>query len=340
MTALLALAIGLVGAPHPGTARDTGHGAERVLSVLVRPVGKAPRSPRWSLPDVEAEMKRLFRPAGIDLGLAVGRPLVVEPALWDLDRNGRLDLWRGSLRVSPEESALRQVLRDSGMVFPQVALFQDSLRLGWPVQGPVRTGDTLLQLASSTLLPWRDRSGRTVRYSLEGPLHAGDTILRLASSTLLPWRDRSGRVSRYSLEGPRGERRDPFTIADYPAEGFRIRASGPRGGWRHDHPSGDLVLRPGVGVPAFGSTDGRDPTSASIVFLEAGAMGDALRCARVLAHELGHAMGLSDTSAPDNLMSAVMHMDVETPTLTREQAAAMVRRLDSLRNGKPGSPIP
>ena len=46
MTALLALAIGLVGAPHPGTARDTGHGAERVLSVLVRPVGKAPRSPR------------------------------------------------------------------------------------------------------------------------------------------------------------------------------------------------------------------------------------------------------------------------------------------------------
>ena len=307
MTALLALAIGLAGAPHPGTARDTGHGAERVLSVLVRPVGKAPRSPRWSLPDVEAEMKRLFRPAGIDLGLAVGRPLVVEPALWDLDRNGRLDLWRGSLRVSPEESALRQVLRDSGMVFPQVALFQDSLRLGWPVQGPVRTGDTLLQLASSTLLPWRDRSGRTVRYS---------------------------------LEGPRGERRDPFTIADYPAEGFRIRASGPRGGWRHDHPSGDLVLRPGVGVPAFGSTDGQDPTSASLVFLEAGAMGDALRCARVLAHELGHAMGLSDTSAPDNLMSAVMHMDVETPTLTREQAAAMVRRLDSLRNGKPGSPNP
>ena len=307
MTALLALAIGLVGAPHPGTARATGHGAERVLSVLVRPVGKAPRSPRWSLPDVEAEMKRLFRPAGIDLGLAVGRPLVVEPALWDLDRNGRLDLWRGSLRVSPEESALRQVLRDSGMVFPQVALFQDSLRLGWPVQGPVRTGDTLLQLASSTLLPWRDRSGRTVRYS---------------------------------LEGPRGERRDPFTIADYPSAGFRIRASGPRGGWRHDHPSGDLVLRPGVGVPAFGSTDGQDPTSASLVFLEAGAMGDALRCARVLAHELGHAMGLSDTSAPDNLMSAVMHMDVETPTLTREQAAAMVRRLDSLRNGKPGSPIP
>ena len=262
MTALLALAIGLAGAPHPGTARDTGPGADRVLSVLVRPVGKAPRSPRWSLPDVEAEMKRLFRPAGIDLGLAVGRPLVVEPALWDLDRNGRLDLWRGSLRVSPEESALRQVLRDSGMVFPQVALFQDSLRLGWPVQGPVRTGDTLLQLASSTLLPWRDRSGRTVRYS---------------------------------LEGPRGERRDPFTIADYPAEGFRIRASGPRGGWRHDHPSGDLVLRPGVGVPAFGSTDGQDTTSASLVFLEAGAMGDALRCARVLAHELGHAMGLSDT---------------------------------------------
>jgi hypothetical protein len=252
-------------------------------------------------------MKRLFRPAGIDLGLAVGRPLVVQPALWDLDRNGRLDLWRGSLRASPEESALRQVLRDSGMVFPQVALFQDSLRLGWPVQGPVRTGDTLLQLASSAVLPWRDRSGRTIRYS---------------------------------LEGPRGERRDPFAIADYPAAGFRIRASGPRGGWRHDHPSGDLVLRPGVGVPAFGSTDGQDPSSASLVFLEAGAMGDALRCARVLAHELGHAMGLPDTSAPDNLMSAVMHMDVETPTLTREQAAAMVRRLDSLRNGKPGSPIP
>ena len=295
MTALLALAICLAGATHPPTAGDSLHGPEKVLSLLVRPVGKIPRSPRWSLPDVESELQRLFRPAGIEPRLVAGRPLAIRSSSWDLDGNGRLDLWRGARQASPEESALREVLRDSGMVFPQFALFQDSLRLGWPV---------------------------------EGPLHAGDTILRLASSTLLPWRDRSGRVSRYSLEGPRGERRDPFTIADYPAEGFRIRASGPRGGWRHDHPSGDLVLRPGVGVPAFGSTDGRDPTSASIVFLEAGAMGDALRCARVLAHELGHAMGLSDTSAPDNLMSAVMHMDVETPTLTPEQIRAIARRLD------------
>ena len=294
MSALLALAMGLVGASHPATAKEAPPVGGRVLSVLVRPVGRAPRSPRWSLPEVESEMKRLFRPAGIELRLAVGRPLVVEPALWDLDRNGRLDLWRGSPRASTEETALRQLLRDSGMVFPQVALFQDSLRLGWPVKGPERAGDTLLQLASSTLLPWRDRSGRTVRYS---------------------------------LEGPRGERRDPFTISDYPADGFRIRASGPHGGWRHDHPSGDLVLRPGVGVPAFGSTDGQDPTSASIVFLEAGAMGDALRCARVLAHELGHAMGLADTSAPDNLMSAVMHMDVETPSLSPEQIRAISRRL-------------
>jgi len=307
MTVFLALAIGLFGAVHPATAKDAPPGLGRALSVLVRPVGRAPRSPRWSLPDVEAEMKRLFRPAGIDFHLAVGRPLVLEPALWDLDRNGRLDLWRGSLQASPEETVLRELLRDSGMVFPQVALFQDSLRLGWPVKGPVRTGDTLLQLASSTLLPWRDRSGRTVRYA---------------------------------LEGPRGERRDPFTIADYPAEGFRIRASGPRGGWRHDHPSGDLVLRPGVGVPAFGSTDGQDPTSASLVFLEAGAMGDALRCARVLAHELGHAMGLADTSAPDNLMSAVMHMDVETPTFAPDQIRAIARRLDPPPNGKPGSPDP
>ncbi|HXP90610.1 MAG TPA: hypothetical protein VN931_06760 [Fibrobacteria bacterium] len=300
MIALLGLGVALVGAPSPPTAAKS-------FTVLVRPVGKTPRSPRWSLPDVQAELQRLFRPAGIEPRLAAGRPLAIHPSLWDLDGNGRLDLWRGAREASPEESALRKVLRDSGMIFPQVALFQDSLRLGWPVRGPVRTGDTLLQLASSTMLPWRDRSGRTVRYS---------------------------------LEGPRGERRDPFAIADYPAAGFRIRASGPRGGWRHDHPSVDLVVRPDVGVPAFGSTDGQDPSSASLVFLEAGAMGDALRCARVLAHELGHAMGLSDTSAPDNLMSAVMHMDVETPTLTPGQAAAIIRRLSSLTNGEPVSPVP
>jgi hypothetical protein len=39
-------------------------------------------------------------------------------------------------------------------------------------------------------------------------------------------------------------------------------------------------------------------------------------------------MGLPDTSAPDNLMSAVMHMDVETPTLTPGQILAIARRLD------------
>jgi hypothetical protein len=252
-------------------------------------------------------MKRLFRPAGIELRLVAGRPLVVDRARWDLDDNGRLDLWRGTRRTSPQESALRKVLRDSGMVFPQIALFQDSVRLGWPVEGPV---------------------------------HAGDTLLRLESFSMLPWRDRSGRVVRYSLDGPRGQRRDPFTVEGYASGGFRIRASGPRGGWRRDHPATDLVVRPNAGFPPFGSTDGQDPTSASVVFLEAGAMGDALRCARVIAHELGHAMGLSDTSAPDNLMSAVMHMDVETPTLAPGQAAAMVRRLDSLRNGKPSSPVP
>jgi hypothetical protein len=182
------------------------------------------------------------------------------------------------------------------MVFPLIALFQDSVRLGWPVVGPV---------------------------------HAGDTLLRLESFSMLPWRDRSGRVVRYSLDGPRGQRRDPFTVEGYASGGFRIRASGPRGGWRRDHPGTDLVVRPNAGFPAFGSTDGQDPSSASIVFLEAGAMGDALRCARVLAHELGHAMGLSDTSAPDNLMSAVMRMDVECPNLSPEQIRTMSRRLDA-----------
>ena len=66
-------------------------------------------------------------------------------------------------------------------------------------------------------------------------------------------------------------------------------------------------------------------------------MGDALRCARVLAHELGHALGLSDVPSQDNLMSAVLHMDVETPVVTAEQAALMFRRLDSLHNTRTGS---
>lgn len=278
----------------------------RELVAVVRAVGADPRGPAWSLPEVQAEAARLLRPAGIDLRLRVDAPLELDRGAWDLDGNRRLDLWmdEGPLQASPEETALRHRLRDLGMVFPQIALFQDSVRLGWPIRSPVRAGDTLLRLASSSPLPWRDRSGRTVRYA---------------------------------LEGPRGERGEAFSISDYLPAGLRVQADGVRGGWKRDHPASDLVVRPHGGVPPFGSTDRQDPSAPSIVFLEPGAMGDALRCARVVVHELCHALGLSDVAAQDNLMSAVLHMDVETPSLTPEQAAIMVRRLDSLRDGRRGS---
>jgi hypothetical protein len=283
--------------------------ARHELVVVVRTVGANPRGPAWSLSDVQAEAARLLRPAGIDLRLRVDAPLALDCATWDLDGNRKLDLWmdEGPLQESPEEIALRKAIRARGMEFPQVALFQDSTRLGWPVGAGSRENDTLLRLASSSPLPWRDRSGRTVRYA---------------------------------LEGPRGERRETFSVSDYLPDGLRIQAGGIHGGWKHDHPASDLVVRPYDGVPPFGSTDRQDLLAPSIVFLEPGAMGDAIRSARVLVHELCHALGLSDVPAQDNLMSAVLHMDVETPVLTPEQAATMARRLESMRNGKPSIPVP
>ena len=281
------------------------HPVRQELVVVVRAVGADPRGPAWSLAEVQTEAARLLKPAGIDLRVRMDAPLALDCAEWDRDGNRKLDLWmdEGPLQASPEEFALRRAIRGKGMVFPQVALFQDSVRLGWPIRSAVRAGDTLLQLASSNPLPWRDRSGRTVRYA---------------------------------LEGARGERKESFSVSDYLRGGLRVQAGGVRGGWKVDHPTTDLVVRPDAGVPPFGSTDRQDPTAPSIVFLEPGAMGDAFRCARVLVHELCHSLGLSDVPTQDNLMSALLHMDVETPILMPEQAATMRRRLEAVK--EPGRP--
>ena len=272
----------------------------RDLEVRTRTAGSSPGPVGWDQVLVESEIVRLLKPTGLRIRLREEAPVRIVPSAWDLDGNSKLDLWRDESpdQASPEEAALHAALRQKGLGFPSLILFQDPLRLGWPLQAPVRTGDSLLRLNSSRALPWRDASGRT---------------------------------ERYALEGAKGDRSDPFTVVDYPAGSIRIRAQGHRGGWKHDHPASDVVVRLGTGVPAFGSTDRKDSTPSPLIFLEPGATGDPIRCARVLAHELGHTLGLVDVAAPANLMSALMHMEVETPDLLPSQVLELRSRLDSSR---------
>lgn len=272
----------------------------RDLEVRTRTAGTVPGPVGWDQALVESELRRLLQPAGLRIRLKEDAPVRILPAAWDLDGNSKLDLWMDESpdQASPEEAALHAALRQSRLVFPTLILFQDPLRLGWPLRAAVRMGDSLLKLGSSRALAWRDASGRT---------------------------------ERYAVEGPRGDQSDPFTVLGYPADAIRVRAHGPRGGWKHDHPASDVVVRLGTGVPAFGSTDRSDSTPSPLIFLEPGATGDPIRCARVLAHELGHALGLSDVAAPGNLMSALMRMEVETPELQPFQVLQLGSRLDSAR---------
>jgi hypothetical protein len=263
----------------------------------VRGAGAVAKSVAWDQDQVEKESARLLRPSGIVLKLRRGDPVRL-PRRWDLDGNGRLDLWRNDDvgRASPEENALLRALMERGVVFPQMVLFQDPVRIGW---------------------------------ALEERLKAEDTVLRLRSSAILPWRDKAGKVVQYALEGADGERSETFSVGSYPSGGIRIQGIGVRGGLRHDHPASDLVVRLDGSHPAFGFT-ASDPASPSLLFVEPHGLGDPYWCARVLVRELGHALGLSDTSTPDNLMSAILHPELETPTLSVDQVLGLSRRLDSL----------
>jgi hypothetical protein len=254
----------------------------------------------WDDTAVAAEVGRLLGPSGVRaVRIRRGAPLAIAPSTWDLDGNGKLDLWRDESpdQESAEEHALRTALRDAGVRFPQVILFADSIRLGWPLADSVSVHDTALSLASGGILPWRDAAGR---------------------------------ARTYLLEGPRGERRDSFAIEGYSPGRIRIRGRGKNGALRWDHPRGDLVVRPRADFPAFGSTDRKDRKSSPILFIEPGALADPVRCARVLAREIGHLGGLADVADPGNLMSALLRMDVETPVLTPTQALRLRNRLDCL----------
>lgn len=275
----------------------------RRLLVPVRSLGAAPRGAIWDLGQVQKEVARLLRPCGLFVRLRGADPVRLSTA-WDLDGNGMLDLWRNEdpHHPSPEEDALLRALARQGVAFPQVVLFRDPVRVGWAVEGSPRKGDTVLQLRSSATLPWRDKSGGIVQYV---------------------------------LEGAKGERADAFTVTAYPPGAVRVQAKGPRGGLRHDHPGSDLVMRPETGHPAFGFT-GPERSSPSLLFLEPEGLGDPYRCARVLARELGHALGLQDTPWPENLMSAILHLDTETPTLTPDQVIAISKRLEGVAEIEPG----
>jgi hypothetical protein len=269
----------------------------RDLFVPIRAAGRSPRAIAWDQDQVERESARLLRPSGIVLKLRLVDPVRLSLE-WDLDGNGKLDLWRNDEagNSSPEEIALLRLLAERGVGFPEMVLFQDPIRIGWAVEGAPRAGDTLLRLRSSATLPWRDKSGRTVQYA---------------------------------LEGADGERAETFSVGAYPVGGIRIQAGGVRGGLVRDHPSSDLVVRPDMPHPAFGFTE-TALSSPSLLFLETQGLGDPYRCARVLVRELGHALGLSDTPSPGNLMSAILHLETETPTLTPDQVVALSRRLDSV----------
>ncbi|MBK9579036.1 MAG: hypothetical protein IPO40_18360 [Fibrobacteres bacterium] len=269
----------------------------RHLDLEIRAVGTDPRVLHWKMLAVAKETDRLFRKSGLSIGLTQGQPIYLDRKEWDLNRNERLDLWRNGTiaRPAPEQAKLVGQLLRRGLEFPKIVLLQEKSRLGWCPKEDVRAGDTVLHLAANDPLVWRDKNGSPMRYVLESP-------------------DR--------------DRADSFQVQGYlPGGALRIRT--PVGGWKWDHPTTDLVLRPDLDSPAFGFVDNEQEKAPPILLIPASDT-SSLRHARILAHEVGHVLGLEDTAAGNNLMSAVLRVEIADPILGAEQVRDLARRMTEM----------
>jgi hypothetical protein len=170
-----------------------------------------------------------------------------------------------------------------------------------------------------------------VGWSLARDVSPADTLIELSHRATLPWRDGRGSPFRYVLASPAGRHADTFEVTGYVEDRMRFRTASPDGRFAHRHPARtDLVLRPDREHPAFGvSTSWIEGSPPIVVLPDARRLQDARRAARVIAHEVAHALGLVDLDDKTNLMSGILRMDVDSPSLRPEQVARLHESLKS-----------
>lgn len=275
----------------------------RSVPVRLRPVGADPVEWRDSaaLAKLESELIELFHGTGIQPTLAMGNPLSLppSPSFWDPDGDGNLDLIRNAGdQGTPELDSLEDWIASQKLSFPDVLLFQSAVRVGWSLAGPLRQGDSLLELANKSTLPWRDAKGVPVRYV---------------------------------VGSKKGVNPDTFVVEGYDSDSMRIRTTRPGGRWSRGHaPEKELVWRIDHDVPAFGMSSIRYADAAPILILpDAKRLADPRRAARVIAREIGHRLGLPDVDAPQNPMSAILRLDIRNPIWLPEQVLHLHESLKS-----------
>lgn len=274
----------------------------RSLPVRLRPVGTAPVEWRdsASLAALRAELAELFRGTGIHPALAMGSPLALppSPSFWDPDGDGHLDLVRNAgTPGTPELDSLDGWIAGRKSSFPDMLLLQSPVRVGWSLGGPLRRGDSLLELANQATLPWRDAKGLPVRYV---------------------------------VRSKKGANPDTFVVEGYEGDSMRIRTTGRGGRWSRDHaPETELVWRPDHDIPAFGMSPRRAEAAPILVLPDAKRLEDPRRAARVIAREIGHRLGLADVDAAQNPMSALLRLDIRDPTWQPDQVLRLHESLKS-----------
>lgn len=278
--------------------------APKDLALTVQVVGVDPSA--WTdaagLGAVEQELSRLFRGTGIHPRLLAVDPvrLPASPSFWDPEGDGHLDLVRNddSAAPAPALDSLARWMERRRLRFPRVVVLQVPVRVGWSLARDVSPADSLIELSHGTTLPWRD--GR-------------------------------GAPFRYVVGSPAGRHADTFEVTGYVENRMRFRTMSPDGRFSHRHPARtDLVLRPDREHPAFGVSASWIEGSPPIVVLpDARRLHDARRAARVIAHEVAHTLGLVDLDDKTNLMSGILRMDVESPSLRPEQVARLHESLKS-----------
>ena len=279
----------------------------RELALLLHPVGPSPVTWKDSsaLSILQTELTALFHGTGICPSLALARPraLPTNPAFWDLDGDGHLDLARNadSTRPWPELDSLSAWVARQNLSFPDLVLLQAPVRVGWALARPAKRGDSLLWLEGRNALPWRDARGQAVRYV---------------------------------AQTRRGQSSDTFAVAGYEGRAVRVRTTNRQGTWGRDHrPETDLVWRLGPENHAFGLS----PSAATpllpapfLVLPDARRLEEPRRAARVIAREVGHRLGLPDVDDPRNPMSALLRLDIPAPAWTPEQVLRLHESLKSI----------